>query len=65
MYSGISGCSGAAGAVGLRREDDKNDVLCCRAHYGRLRRLKEHELRQLEKTLVPAFAPRAFTLTEE
>jgi hypothetical protein len=49
-------CTGPAYPTGLRGEDDENDVLVCRAHFGRLRRMPERELDQLERVLVRAFA---------
>ncbi len=65
MYAAISTCSGSADAVGLRDEHDRNDVLVCRAHYGRLRKLREHKLDALERFLVPAFAEHRGARVEE
>ena len=57
MYALISPCSGRPSAVGLRDESDINDVLVCKAHYGRLRKLDGYELEKLERVLVEAFLP--------
>lgn len=56
MYAPISVCAGPARIVGLRDEDDVNDVLVCRAHYGRLRTMPRRQLDLLERALVRAFA---------
>jgi hypothetical protein len=56
MYAPISSCSDGLIHAGLRNDDDVNDVLVCRAHYGRLRKLKEPDLRDLERTVVAAFS---------
>jgi hypothetical protein len=56
LYAGISNCSGSPARVGLRGEDDGNDVLVCKAHYGRLRKMNDRELKRLERDLVRAFS---------
>jgi hypothetical protein len=56
MYAPISTCSGPAFHEGLRGDDDVNDVLVCKAHFGRLRRMPARDLDRLERTLVRAFA---------
>jgi hypothetical protein len=56
MYAPVSSCSGDLIHAGLRDEHDRNDVLVCRAQYGRLRKLRERELDALERFLILAFA---------
>ena len=55
MYANVTACSGPMRSAGLRGNDDNNNVLVCRAHYGRLRKLHPHELNRLERHLVRAF----------
>lgn len=40
----------------LRDDFDESDVLVCRAHYGRLRRMDAWRLDELERDLHRAFA---------
>ena len=56
MYAPISGCSkrGVA-AVGLRDNEDRNAVLICAAHFGRLRQMPINQLAQLERVLLANF----------
>jgi hypothetical protein len=56
LYSPISKCSGPPRITGLAHEWDENDVLVCKAHYGRLRKIDERTLRNLERHLRKAFA---------
>ena len=55
MYAAHAVCSGPTSAVGLRGPDDTNDVLVCRAHFGRLRSVRKRDLDELERYLVRAF----------
>ncbi len=61
MYAGLTKCSGPPLKVGLRDWDDENDVLACKAHIGRLRKLDRRQLDELERYLVRAFAGRRVT----
>jgi hypothetical protein len=56
MYALRSKCSGPPMSVGLRDSDDANAILCCKAHYGRLRKLNSRSLSNLERVLLVAFA---------
>lgn len=56
MYAPISNCSGPPAPVGLNGDWDESDVLACKAHYGRLRKMDDRTLRQLERHLLKAFA---------
>ena len=58
MYAGLTKCSSAPYKVGLRDWDDENDVLACKAHIGRLRKLDGRRLDELERHLTRAFAGR-------
>ena len=56
LYASVNACSSRPlRQVGLRDNDDSNVVLCCTAHYGRLRRMKPRDLDRLERDLVRAF----------
>jgi len=55
MYALGSKCSGSPMSVGLRDPDDVNAVLCCKAHYGRLRKIDSRSLSNLERVLLVAF----------
>ena len=56
LYASVNACSGRPlRQVGLRDNDDNNVVLCCHAHYGRLRRMKPRDLDRLERDLLHAF----------
>ncbi len=55
MYAPVSKCSGRPKAVGLRHNLDDSEVLVCNAHYGRLRKLDERRLDELEYYLKRAF----------
>jgi hypothetical protein len=55
MYAPVSKCSGPPRAVGLRHDLDDSDVLVCGAHFGRLRKLDERSLDELEHSLKRAF----------
>ncbi len=48
-------CSGRPKAVGLRDDLDDSDVLVCKAHYGRLRKLDERSADELERYVKRAF----------
>jgi hypothetical protein len=56
LYAPVNACSGRPRAVGLRHDYDSSDVLVCKAHYGRLRKLDAHSLDELEGFLKRAFA---------
>jgi hypothetical protein len=58
MYAPVSECSGPARATGFRNDEDVKDVLVCRAHYGRLRKLNGRDADELEQYLLRAFAGR-------
>lgn len=56
MFSPATKCSGPLRTAGLRDEDDMHDVLVCRAHYGKLRRLDAGALETYGRQLERAFA---------
>ena len=58
MYAAISTCSGKPRSTGLRAEGDTSDVLVCKAHYGRLRKLPARDAERLERELQSAQPPR-------
>jgi hypothetical protein len=58
MYSPLTKCSGPPLQVGLRNWDDKNEVLVCKAHIGRLRKLDARSVNKLERVLLEAFPGR-------
>jgi len=58
MYAAVSTCSGRPVPVGLEGDEDMDVVLCCRAHYGRLRQLDERKLNQLRDHLRDGFVQR-------
>ncbi len=55
LYALLSKCSSAPKAVGLHHDLDGDDVLVCKAHYGRLRQLEPREAEKLERYLKRAF----------
>jgi hypothetical protein len=55
MYSPINSCSGGIRSTGLRGNDDASAVLVCRAHFGKLRRLKPDDAERLDRELRKAF----------
>jgi len=55
LYAPVSTCSGRPVPVGLQDNDDMEVVLCCRAHYGRLRQLDERKRNQLRNHLRDGF----------
>lgn len=56
MFSPATRCSGPPAPFGLRDDDDVDEVLICKAHYGRLRRLDERTLETYGRHLARAFA---------
>ena len=56
MFSPANACSGSVALFGIRGDDDGDDLLVCRAHFGRLRRLDESALETYGRHLARAFA---------
>lgn len=55
MYAPISKCSGPPRVAGLAHDWDESDVIVCRAHYGRLRKMDARTAARLERDLRKAF----------
>ena len=55
LYAPVSSCSSAPASVGLRYPDNDARVLACKAHVGRLRRLRTRELEALAEYLYAQF----------
>jgi len=55
LYAPVSSCSSAPASVGLRHAGDGDRVLACKAHVGRLRRLRTRELEALAEYLYAQF----------
>lgn len=54
LYEPVSTCAGPPRKESLR-VDGADDILVCKAHYGRLRRMPERELEKLERKLRSVF----------
>jgi hypothetical protein len=55
LYAPISKCSGPPRPVGFADDWDAPNVLCCRAHVGRLRRMDSRTAGKLERHLRKEF----------
>lgn len=64
LFGVVSTCSGHTIPVGLASDDDSDTVACCKAHYGRLRKLNANTIDRIRDGGAAAFLQHVYEQEE-